>query len=141
MNDYLFLQPLLVERIKNHVAGLGHVSALYDLAQLSTQSTAYPAVFVIYAGDNVSDGAPAKSMVTQRWITLLADNYPKQGKTGALLGSLINALSGWQPTGNGDLVMRRASEAMEVHFESSFLYFPLAFEARFIWPRMEKTTW
>ncbi|MFV9611925.1 hypothetical protein ACNUI0_33835 [Pseudomonas aeruginosa] len=58
--DYLFLEPLLIERIRSEVPGLAIVSGVPDLAALSEQDQPAPSVYVVYLGDEMGArvGAP-----------------------------------------------------------------------------------
>jgi len=139
MNDYLFMQPLLIERIKSTVSGLAQVDSLFTLGDLSKQNKASPACWVIYCGDTPNDDQQGQSKVIQYWAAVLATRYPQQKETGELLGQIIAALSDWQPKESGVSPIIRAKDPQPVSFEHDFLCFPLLFEARFIWPR--KTLW
>ncbi|MFV9485902.1 hypothetical protein P7I89_22225 [Pseudomonas aeruginosa] len=55
--DYLFLEPLLIERIRSEVPGLAIVSGVPDLAALSEQDQPAPSVYVVYLGDEIGTGA------------------------------------------------------------------------------------
>jgi len=140
MNDYLFMQPHLIERIKSAVSGLAQVDSLFTLGDLSKQSKASPACWIIYCGDTPNDDKQSKNQVIQYWAAVLATKYPEQKQTGELLGQIIAALSDWSPKNeSGVSPIIRAKEPQPVSFENDFLCFPLLFEARFIWPR--KKTW
>lgn len=79
--DYLFLETLLVERIRAEVPGLQDVSGIPDLATLDEQPQGSPCVYVIYLGDGIGTGAShqggsrAIQTVTQHWAAVLALYY------------------------------------------------------------------
>ena len=57
VTDYLFLEPLIVERVKASVAGLRGVFTAPDLAAMAEQAQITPAAHVIYVGDETGAGA------------------------------------------------------------------------------------
>jgi|GEM_PF-1063204 len=138
MNNYLFMQPLLIERIKSAVTGLAQVDSLHNLEAIDTQSAASPACWIIYCGDAANDDKAGKNQVTQYWAAVLSVYYKDQLQIGELLGQLINALSDWQPDTTqhaGISPLQRANENLPVSLEGELLIFPLLFKAGFIWPR------
>jgi len=141
MDDYLFLQPLLMERVKACVPGLAHIGSAASLAEAQAQSAASPACWIIYLGEDVTDGARAKHPVKQHWAVVLTLAYPQEGQAGPLLGRLINALTGWTPAASNGAVekacspLKRTSTRLPVVFENDWLICPLLFTARFFWPR------
>jgi len=141
MDDYLFLQPLLIERVKSQVPGLAHIGSASSLAEAQDNTAASPSVWIIYLGEDITDGARAKHPVKQHWAALLTLAYPKAGQAGPLLGQLINALTGWTPAATGQPAekacspLERTSTRLPVVFENDWLIAPLLFTARFFWPR------
>jgi len=137
MDDYLFLQPLLIERVKSQVPCLAHIGSAASLAEAQDKTTASPSVWIIYLGEDVTDGARAKHPVKQHWAVLLTLACPKQGR----VGPLINALTGWIPAAAGQSAekacspLERTSTRLPVVFENDWLIAPLLFTARFFWPR------
>ena len=57
--DYLFLEPLLVERVRSELPGLALVGGVPDLATVAGQQQASPAVYLIYLGDELAAGPAA----------------------------------------------------------------------------------
>lgn len=148
--DYLFLEPLLVERIRAEVPGLAAVSGLPDLSTLDDQSQVSPSVYVIYLGDQVGTGAQAQGgaraiqTVAQHWAAVLTVYYADaQGDgegarrlAGPLLGRLLKALTGWKPSADVD-ALARSSQVAQVSYRNGYFYFPLVFTARFVYPRIK----
>jgi len=140
MDDYLFLQPLLIERVKACVPGLAHIGSASSLSEAQDNTAASPTCWIIYLGEDITDGARAKHPVKQHWAAVLTLAYPKQGEAGPLLGKLINALTGWIPENAGQKEpacspLERTSTRLPVVFENDWLICPLLFTARFFWPR------
>ncbi|MCP8465193.1 hypothetical protein NK553_14670 [Pseudomonas sp. ZM23] len=146
--DYLFLEPLLVERIRAEVPGLASVDGLPDLATLDDQRQATPCVYVIYLGDQIDTGASAQGgsravqFVVQHWAAVLTVYYADaqgdgQGArrlAGPLLGRLLKALTGWVPALDV-AALARSSQVAQVGYANGYFYFPLVFTARFVYPR------
>lgn len=150
--DYLFLEDLFIERIKEKVSGLKTVEGLPDLQAVDLEVQSAPAVHVIYLGDAIlggpagQGGAKKVQMVQQFWAVVLSvySTDPNgRGKTarkaaGPLLGELINALTGWVPA-PGTAPLSRAPKQAPVQYNNSLLMFPIVFTTDFVYPRI--TTW
>ncbi|MGI0446383.1 phage tail terminator protein [Pseudomonas aeruginosa] len=108
--DYLFLEPLLIERIRSEVPGLAIVSGVSDLAALSEQDQPAPSVYVVYLGDEIGTGADhqggrrAIQAIGQQWAVVLVVHYADSSNSGEGarrggqdLGRLVKALTGWAP--------------------------------------------
>jgi len=150
--DYLFLEPLLVERIQDQVQGLRLVGTAPDLEAVDELQQEAPAAYVIYLGDSTPGGAEHQGgsrrvqALTQYWAAVLTIHYgDAQGtgegarrEAGPLLGAMITALSGWTPK---DCIrpLARAAQNVPTAYSNGFYYYPLVFEASFIFPR--GTTW
>ncbi|HCF9240803.1 TPA: hypothetical protein NI607_005261 [Pseudomonas aeruginosa] len=148
--DYLFLEPLLIERIRSEVSGLAIVSGLPDLATLDEQSQASPCVYVIYLGDEVGTGADhqgggrAIQTVVQHWAAVLTvfyadavnDGEGARREAGPLLGRLLQALTGWSPARDVG-ALARSPQASPASYSNGYFYFPLVFTARFVYPRIK----
>lgn len=150
--DYLFLEPLLVERVRAEVPGLAKVGGVPDLATVAGQQQLSPAVYLIYLGDDLSDGPPAQGgrgqvqTVTQLWAAVLAlycadsngEGVTARREAGPLLGQLLKALTGWIPRADVAPLTRRQGPA-EAAYADGYFYYPLVFQASFVFPRMR--TW
>ncbi|HIE0069181.1 TPA: phage tail terminator protein [Pseudomonas aeruginosa] len=148
--DYLFLEPLLIERIRSEVPGLAIVSGVPDLAALSEQDQPAPSVYVVYLGDETGTGADhqggqrAIQTVGQQWAVVLVVHYADSSNSGEgarreagpLLGRLVKALTGWAPAIDVAPLARSARQSPAT-YASGYLYFPLVFTARFVYPRIK----
>ncbi|HBO1061283.1 hypothetical protein IPC1288_05375 [Pseudomonas aeruginosa] len=148
--DYLFLETLLVERIRAEVPGLQDVSGVPDLATLDEQRQGSPCVYVVYLGDEIGTGAShqggsrAIQTVTQHWAAVLTlyyadaqgDGQGARREAGPLLGRLLKALTGWVPD-QGVTPLARSPQASPVSYSNGFFYFPLVFTANFVFPRLK----
>ncbi|CDM42388.1 phage tail terminator protein [Ectopseudomonas oleovorans] len=151
-DDYLFLEPLLVERIRAQVPGLADVLAIPDLASLDEDGQVSPSVYVVYLGDDTGSGAPHQGgarkiqTVTQNWAAVLHVYYADatgrgegaRREAGPLLGKLLTELTGWMPDGC-TTPLARAPRQAPVAYSNGHFYYPLVFEASFVYPRLK--TW
>ncbi|HCR1272147.1 TPA: hypothetical protein ONA17_004829 [Pseudomonas aeruginosa] len=148
--DYLFLEPLLIERIRSEVPGLAIVSGVPDLAALSEQDQPAPSVYVVYLGDEIGTGADhqggrrAIQAIGQQWAVVLVVHYADSSNSGEgarreagpLLGRLVKTLTGWAPAIDVAPLARSARQS-PVTYASGYFYFPLVFTARFVYPRVK----
>lgn len=150
--DYLYLEQLIIDRIRNEVDGLVEVAGIPDLASVEAERQKTPAVYVIYLGDDTSTGPQhqggrgAVQTVTQNWAVVLTVYYADARGTGEgarrlagpLLGALLRSLSGWVPDG-ATAPMKRAPQQAPVAYANGYFYYPLVFQASFVYPRIK--TW
>lgn len=150
--DYLYLEQLIIDRVRDQVQGLTDVLGIPDLASLDEERQIAPAVYVIYLGDEVGTGVQhqggrgAIQTVTQNWAVVLTvyyadargDGHGARREAGPLLGSLLQALSGWVPDG-ATAPMKRAPQQAPVAYANGYFYYPLVFQASFVYPRIK--TW
>lgn len=150
--DYLYLEPLIIERVRESVPGLADVAGIPDLASVDEARQVTPAVYVVYLGDDVGGGAQhqgsrgAIQTVTQNWAVVLSVHYADatgsgegaRKEAGPLLGALLQALSGWLPDG-ATAPMKRAPQQAPVAYANGYFYYPLVFQASFVYPRNK--TW
>lgn len=144
LDDYLFLQSLLVARIGEKVPGLAFVGGLAELQDVVAEQRPSPAVYVSYLGD----GAPAVGqaqptarglrVVSQYWSVLLAERKPtaagQEQKAGRLLSSLIGSLTDWSPSALARPLVRTAQQPPATYRDGCF-YYPLVFELSLIFPQ------
>lgn len=76
----------------------------------------WAAVLAIYSADAVGDGSGARLAA------------------GPLLGQLLQALTGWVPRADVGPLTRRQG-ASEMAYADGYFYYPLVFEAGFVFPR------
>jgi hypothetical protein len=115
------------------------VLAAWDLATVLERSQITPAAFVIYDGEEPVDsaGQGKRILEDQRFLVVLAVRNAQDvlSGTGAredalvLRGSLLAALSGWQPTPQ-HRPLQRAKGAPRPYYTTGYAYLPTAFETR-----------
>lgn len=149
IDNYLFLEQPIIDRVKSEVLGLKTVAGRTDLASLAGDRQIVPAVYVIYLGDELADGVNQQGgrkvvqMVTQNWAAVLTVNPAdpsKEGKyaraqAGMLLAQLITALSGWTPNDTVTPFCRVAGRTAATYLDS-YLYYPVIFQTNFIFPQV-----
>jgi hypothetical protein len=148
--DYLFLEDLFIERIRNEVTGLADVKGIPDLQVLDDQTQNSPTVYVVYLGDGVvpgpeGQGGLKKVQVTkQYWAVVLSvqtadagnDGEAARREAGPLLGQLMVALQGWKPANDVDALSRAERQALAAYKNGAF-YFPIVFYTTFVFPRQK----
>lgn len=151
IDNYLFLEEPIIDRIKSEVTGLKTVAARTDLASLAGDRQIVPAVYVIYLGDELVDGVSHQGMrklvqtVTQSWAAVLTVNPADAGKegkqarlqAGTLLAQLITALSGWKPNDAVTPFYRAAGRTAATYLDGYF-YYPLIFQTNFVFPEVSQ---
>lgn len=133
MNDYLVLESLITDRLKDQIdgitarqiRGLPKVHEAFDLA---------PAVLVTLDTDNpgavANNGATHK--VEQIWVCILAVDST-DSKTGSYLSQIICALSGWSSDAKRfSPFVRVPTKFMPDVSPNGVYYFPLAFSTSFV---------
>ncbi|EBC4877330.1 hypothetical protein C2W27_14380 [Salmonella enterica] len=143
-NDYLFCEPLIVERLRTETSGFVEITGAAGLALITSDSPAAPAAYVVYLGDVVSDqpGATGGHMARQQFITQLwavvVTVYYADGRGlgedisnagGPFISQVIAALSGWQPA-NRCLPVRRHPQQIQAQYDNGYGYFPLIFQVQ-----------
>lgn len=151
IDNYLFLEELIIDRVKNEVNGLKVVEGRSALASLAEDQQVVPAVYVVYLGDQLADDTSHQGVrrivqqVTQNWAAVLAVN-PADGQNngklarhqaGTLLAQLIKALTGWVPH-EGTAPLARASGTTATNYINNFCYYPLIFKTSFTFPQVPK---
>ena len=142
MENYLALESLIQQRLKDQVSGLQSVKAASDLDDATAQNQVTPAAYVIYAGDRVIDtpagraGKGAAQSVYQTWLVMVATRYRKnyQGPAedaGKVMCDIIKALAGWDAGADFPRPLRRTN-APKPEYLGGYGYFYLGFEAQLI---------
>lgn len=135
-DDYLFLAPLIRERVAAQVPGLP-VEGVAELAQIVDSQDQRPQVaFVLWSGDRFPDTAMGgeATVLFQQWdVWLRVRNASPtnldahQETAGPLLSRVHKALAGWKPPGTWRAGMRRTVGPRPNYQRVSGL-FPLTFE-------------
>lgn len=152
-HDYLYLEPLLVERLHGGISGLAEVKGIPDTAALDEETLPSPSLYVQYLGDDIEVGAAHQGglrrvqTVTQLWSVLLHIHpapVTEPGGTerqvaGQLLGQVLDLLTGWTPDGCLAPLARIEHDAAMPRYNNEHLYYPLTFQANFIYPRNSRS--
>lgn len=140
LENWLALEPLLIERIKSVVDVGVRVAGVQDIAEVNEETLGDQAVLVVYDGDHPggSAGAGDASIDFQRWLVVITVRHAAQGDGGAgkrsragkLISKVKRALSGWDPSADfGELTKIPAPRP---GYSAAFGYFPLAYETYLI---------
>lgn len=133
--DYLFLGPLIRQRIAAQIAGLP-VEGVAELQQIvDSQDQRHQVAFVLWSGDRFPDTAMGgeASVVFQQWDVWLrvfnASPLNLDGRNdaaGPVLSTLHKALAGWKPEGLFRSFRRMAGPRPNYQRVSGM--YPLSFE-------------
>lgn len=104
-NNFMGLEPHLVELVKNAVAGLSpavHVLTASELADVKESAQRTPAVHVIYGGYTVAEDQKTAWLLEHTWYTVVVVRSAATQRTGAaaraeagpLVARVIDALAG-----------------------------------------------
>ncbi|MBK5072573.1 hypothetical protein I2492_06060 [Budviciaceae bacterium CWB-B4] len=145
VTDYLFCEPLIIERLKEKLTDFTEITGAAGLAQVQDENIPAPAAYVIYQGDvlNASPGATGgvqarQQFVTQLWAVVIVV-YFADGRglgeqvnsiAGPYLSQVIDALSGWKPDTNNCLPIKRHPQQLPAQYEDGYGFFPLVFQVQ-----------
>lgn len=132
--DYLFLGPLIAERLADQVPDVP-VSVIETTAQLLAEDRRQRSVMVMWAGDAFGDSAGHGRFqkITQRWLVVLGLNNvapatdARHQVAGPMLSQLHQALAGWTPP-DCNTPLQRAQAQMRPDFTKTKALYPLGFE-------------
>lgn len=139
-DNFLALEPELVERLRTRLAGLTppvHVLTAADLDGVTEEKQLVPAVHVVYQAYRVAesrdDGLAAR--VDQTWLAVVTTRNARGLKSGAaarseagpLARKVAAALMGWRPPSASKPL--RLVDGPGAGLSAGFAYLPLAFKA------------
>lgn len=144
VTDYLFMEQLLIERVKVMVPGLKAVLSAPDLAAMEESAQITPAAHVIYLGDETGTGPGDQGTmgkvqaITQLWAVVLAVYYADPKDTGygtrrlagPLIADLMRGLSGWTPQNAVKALTR--GRPVQARYANGYGYYPFVFRAQFV---------
>lgn len=134
-SDFLFLEGLLVERLKTALGDKVFVETAPDLAAVTESGQNTPAVHVLYRGYRVANAETDGFIgVVQTWLTVVAVRNVRNTTSGAdarleagpLATDVLDALHGARFTGARAL---RLTNGPDAGFSSGHFYLPLAWQA------------
>lgn len=138
--DYLFIGPLIEERLRAELAAGVPVEGIEQMSQArDAQDLRAQVVYVMWGGDRFDGGDAGRSgggtsqRLWQRWIVWLrlrnasvAIKDARNAGAGALLSATHKALAGWEPEGALRKLVRTQGPAPDYQTASGL--YPLAFE-------------
>lgn len=144
--NWLGLEPLLLARLQSEVTAIAELGgpAAFSRFLLSGDdeyAPEYPAVFVLYAGDEAMDGranSPSGALLTQRWDVVICTKADMDGGEtgemaipGGILSAVTESLKGWTPDGAAKPIERAFDEDNDVTHADGISYFVLPYRAAF----------
>lgn len=143
-DDYLFLEPLLVERVRETVPDLEAVLTADSFAKLKDKTEFAQAAHVIYVGDEERSGEANQGTmggaqnVIQLWAVVIAVHYaaPDDSGEGArrmagpLISQLLRGLSRWTP--HVTVAHLKRGRTLQPSYINGHGYFPFVFRAQFV---------
>lgn len=147
IDNYLFAEPLLIEKLKTSITQLVDVTNAASLASLTNENPTTPCAYVIYLGDSVNADVSATGgtlrqaqTVTQNWAVVLCvyitDGRGLGGGSSEMAGSLINqifnALCGEVLSPYCKPLTRHVTPVITDYDEQGYAYYQLNFQLSFI---------
>lgn len=133
IEDYLFLGPLIAERLADQVPDVP-AEVVETAEQVFAADRRTQVLMVMWAGDAPGDGAARTStIIRQRWLVLVAlgdvslVKDARQLRAGPLMSQVHKALVGWVPRGAVKPLTRAAASVRPDIRKDKALY-PLGFE-------------
>lgn len=142
--DYLFLAPLIEQRLREEIAEGVPVEGIEQLSQVVDAAELRPFVmYVMWGGDRVPQvegarsGQGASQVLYQRWIVWLrvrnastADKAARNLAAGPLLSAIHKAIAGWVPGGAFKPFLR--AQGVPPDYKAASGMYPLAFEINLV---------
>ena len=130
ITNWLGAGPLLAVVIAAGLPTLGPVRMVSSIQEAQALVTASPSCFVAWMGDSVSDnaGRGKVSMVDQKWAVIIVRKAGEDA--GALLSSVITALSGMELSDEYDGL--RFAGSGGALFDGTYVFYPLHFSTAVI---------
>jgi hypothetical protein len=134
--DYLFLQPLIAQRLREQLPQLV-AYGVQSMEQILATELRQPIAFVLWDGERFKDTSRAggSTISSQRFAVMLAvanatqdaQDAPLHNEAGPLLAQVHTALAGWEPEGIAQRSFRRVSGRSPIYSPNAGIY-PLTFE-------------
>ncbi len=136
---YFVLEPILVDRIKQHVPGLVEVNTPFNIEEMLEASNNSPSVSVIYYDDRVSTDAGRGEMAVtyQQWLIVLSVRHSGaqlqetsliRKKAEPFIDQILGAMKGFNPAITGFKTFKRTNSPVRVGGKAGHCYFPFMFE-------------
>lgn len=138
--NYLALEPLIIDRLRDEIRCIDNIFSGADLASVKGCSQIVPALHVLYMGDRIPGGEGssacdgADQVLTQLWAVVVAvnnvtgilDGSEARQEAGPLISQVLETLQGWKPA-QGFRALKRTTGPGPNYVEG-FFYMPLVFE-------------
>lgn len=137
LDDYLYLQPQIIDRLKAQLAPeLGvPVEGAERMSQVFESDIRPMVVWVLWSGDRIGASSAADgAQCAQGWMVLLAlrnvgvPQDARNSQAGPLLARLHKALHGWRPAGVPGTPKFTRAQGPKPDYQKASAIYPLAFE-------------
>lgn len=128
--DWLGAGPLLARAIEGSLPALGTVRMVASVQEAQALVTVSPSCFIAWVGDSVRDnaGRGTVAVVDQKWAIIMVRKAGED--VGALLSSVISALSGIELSDDYDGL--RFAGSGGALFDGTYVFYPLHFSTAVI---------
>jgi hypothetical protein len=134
--DYLFMQPLIAQRLRDQIPGL-LAYGVQSMDQILATELREPVCFVLWDGERFKDvgRSGGSTIATQRWAVMLAvanatqdaQDAPLNNQAGPLLAQIHTALAGCEVEQIPGRALRRVNGRTPIYSANAGVY-PLTFE-------------
>lgn len=140
-NDFLALQPALVDLVRQAVAGMSpavHVLTAADLADVKEAAQHTPAVHVIYGGYSVAEALGVQWRLLHRWYVVAAVRNVSKARSGQAALLDAGALGARVTGALAGAALPGATRTLELitpppaKYSAGFQYIPSAFQVETI---------
>jgi hypothetical protein len=134
--DYLYLQPLIAQRLREQMPDLV-AYGVQSMDQILATELRQPIAFVLWDGERFKDTSRAggSTISSQRWAVMVAvananqdaQDAPLHNEAGPLLAKAHAALAGWTPESIAGRSFKRVNGRSPIYSPNAGIY-PLTFE-------------
>lgn len=139
--EYFAVEPILVEHIKNNVAGLIDVDTPFSIEEMLDNRNNAPSVSLIWYGERFSEqvgsGNRVKSIQYDQWLIVLkindtcaqsVDTHSIRALADPYIMQLHDCMMGFNPELKGYGRFDKTASPVTNGSDSGFAYFPFMFE-------------
>lgn len=135
MSDYLAVEPMIISRLNTKIPHVS-IKSTWGMPKIQETIDLPPAILVFLEEDRPGQlqllGGGATQQVEQIWLCLIVVADP-ENEAGTLISQVIQALNGWQPTGETFSAFKRVKSTFVPDTSpNGVYYFPVAFSTSFI---------
>ena len=145
-NDWMALEPRLMELIKEAVEGISpkvHVMNAADLASVQESVQHTPAIHLIYGGYRVAEGQLNRWRLVHTWLVVAADRNVAVIRSGQAARRSAGSLLALVTARLASAAVEGASKPLQLvtppsaRYQNGFQYIPSAFEVETIFHKAQ----